>query len=163
VPTEPPDGPCLSALCRVHTEKGNGPCHWQVHPSRHPILAVEELSATVAFWPQDVHLWGHFPDRGTTCPFSHSVLLVASASPSPPPGVHGVCIVCPFPRVAWVPEVMGGGWCGSRVMGGDCCCSSSCGLGHLHLLAQLLQHALGDNRARPYMRCSLHWQTSPLS
>ena len=28
VPTQPPDCPCLTAPCRVHTEEGNGPCRW---------------------------------------------------------------------------------------------------------------------------------------
>ena len=38
----------------------------------------------------------------------------------------------------------GGGWCGSGVIGEDC--SRSCGLGHLCLLAHLLQHVPGYNR-----------------
>ena len=29
VPMEPPDCPCFSAPCRVHTAEGNGPCHWR--------------------------------------------------------------------------------------------------------------------------------------
>ena len=28
VPTKPPDCPCATALCQVHTEEGSGPCHW---------------------------------------------------------------------------------------------------------------------------------------
>ena len=56
----------------------------------------------------------NFPDRGTqrpsACPFPRSVLLVASA-PCAPPCVRHVCIVSPFPSVAWVPfGAVGGGW-----------------------------------------------------
>ena len=50
------------------------------------------------FWVLGANLRGHFPDRGTTCPFPPSVLLVVSAScASPPPRVGGVCTKCPFP------------------------------------------------------------------
>ena len=68
--------------------------------------------------------------------------------PPHPPLVSAVCVLCvhslvwhgchPGCRVMGGDVLGGWWWCGRRVMGGDWCCSGSCGLGHLHLLAHFL-------------------------
>ena len=56
----------VSLLCVMSTQRrATALAVGQAHPSGHPILAVENPSPTAAFGPQDVHLWGQFPDRGT--------------------------------------------------------------------------------------------------
>ena len=57
VPTEPPDCPCLTSLCRVHAEEGNGPRCWAVFMR----LGGEGALECGAQWS-----WGHGL-HGTRC------------------------------------------------------------------------------------------------
>ena len=149
-PLQPWDCPCFTALCRIHTQESNGPRHWPGASRRTPHTSGAGPLPNGRFWAPGCPTAGSFPPRKHLQPaLSRAQSSLWRAHPvctQPPALPHGsvVCIVCPFPRVAWVPAgVMGGGWCGSGVMGGDCCCSRSFGLGYLHPLAHLLQHAGG--------------------
>ena len=118
--------PCtfpVSLLCVGSTRRRATALVGQVRPSGQPQTGGGEPPPppTAGFGPHDVHLRGHFPDCGKHTyagPFLRSVLLVAAHHvPPPPPLVCGVCIVFPFPCVAWVPsDALGGGW--HSVIGG---------------------------------------------
>ena len=103
LPTESPDCPRLTALCRVHTEEGNGEGWPGASKWTPPIPAVGDPSPTAAFGPQDVHLRGHFPDRGiTTFCLCFPVL-------SAPCGERIVC--SPPPQLPSPLGLCGGGGC----------------------------------------------------
>ena len=91
VPTEPPDFPCLTALCRVHTEEGNRPRRWPGASKRSSRTGVEGSLPNGGFWALGCPLAGSFTLQwhittfclSISCPFLRSVLLVASASSAP--------------------------------------------------------------------------------
>ena len=55
---EPPDFPCFTALCRVHTERVTALAVGQVRPSGQPIPAGRGSLPNGGFCAQDVHLRG---------------------------------------------------------------------------------------------------------
>ena len=78
MPTEPPDCPCFTALCQIHTKEGNCPRQWHVHAFP-PIFLVDGCNPTQpslspngswSQWPPpppNPHMsWSTAQARGTT-------------------------------------------------------------------------------------------------
>ena len=61
LPTEPPDCPCFTALCRIHPDEGNCPHHWPSASKSTPHTSGGGPLPNGGFGAQDVHLRGHFP------------------------------------------------------------------------------------------------------
>ena len=113
VPTEPPDCPYFTTLCRVRTEEGSCPRHWPGASKWIPHTSAGGLLSNGGFRAQGHPLVGLLPRSGdiTTIHLSVPVLSPPCGERiiSPPtPLVSVVCVLC-VRSVAW-PKCHPGWW-----------------------------------------------------
>ena len=61
---QPPDGPCSTALCRVHTKDGIGPCHWPGASRQTTRIGDSGPLPNGGCWAVGCQLAGSLPQQG---------------------------------------------------------------------------------------------------